>query len=87
MKRRELVRHLARFGCALADEGAKHSKCINLADPRRITTVSRHSEIAETLALSTNQKFLRVIEKSRDRAKREGTISAAELRRRLGLEK
>ena len=38
----------------------------------------------ETLALSSNRKFLRIIEKSRDRAKREGTISATEVRRRLG---
>ena len=47
MKRRELVRHLERFGCVLADEGAKHSKYVNLADPRRVTTVPRHTEIAD----------------------------------------
>ena len=35
MKRRELIRHLERFGCALLDEGAKHSRYINRADPRR----------------------------------------------------
>ena len=38
----------------------------------------------ETLALSSNRKFLRIIEKSRDRAKREGTISASELHRLSG---
>jgi antitoxin (DNA-binding transcriptional repressor) of toxin-antitoxin stability system len=41
----------------------------------------------ETLALSTNRKFLKIIERSRSRVKKEGTISAAELRRRLGLMK
>lgn len=41
----------------------------------------------ETLALSTHRKFLKIIERSRARAKREGTISAAALRRRLGLMK
>ena len=38
MKRRELIRHLERFGCVLLREGAKHSRYVNLADPRRIGT-------------------------------------------------
>ena len=50
MKRRELIRHLERFDCVLAEEGAKHSKYVNLADPRRVTTVPRHTEIADLLA-------------------------------------
>ena len=41
----------------------------------------------ETLALSTNRKFLKIIARSRARVKRAGAISASELRRRLGLEK
>jgi mRNA interferase HicA len=41
---------LERFGCTLIDEGAKHSKYVNLADPRRVTTVPRHTEIADLLA-------------------------------------
>jgi prevent-host-death family protein len=41
----------------------------------------------ETVALSTNRKFLKIINRSRSRAKKEGTISASELRHRLGLEK
>jgi hypothetical protein len=41
----------------------------------------------ETVALSTNRKFLKIIERSRVRAKKEGAISAADLRRRLGLRK
>jgi len=42
---------------------------------------------AETVSLSTNRKFLSIIERSRSRAKKEGTISPQELRRRLGLKK
>jgi prevent-host-death family protein len=41
----------------------------------------------ETLALSTNRKFLKIIERSRARVKKEGAISASELRRRLDLGK
>jgi hypothetical protein len=40
----------------------------------------------ETLALSTNRKFLKIIDRSRARVKREGGISAGKLRRHLGLE-
>jgi len=50
VKRRELIRHLERFNCVLAEEGAKHSKYVNLADPRRVTTVPRYTEIANLLA-------------------------------------
>ena len=41
----------------------------------------------ETIALSTSRKFVNIIKRSRTRVKKEGTISASELRRRLGLEK
>jgi antitoxin (DNA-binding transcriptional repressor) of toxin-antitoxin stability system len=41
----------------------------------------------ETIALSTNRKFMTIIDRSRARVKKEGGISAKELRRRLGLEK
>lgn len=50
MKRRALIRHMERHGCALLHEGAKHSRYINLADPRRTSTVPRHTEIADLLA-------------------------------------
>ena len=39
----------------------------------------------ETIALSTNRKFLKIIKRSRARLKKEGSISASELRQRLGL--
>jgi mRNA interferase HicA len=50
MKRRELIRHLERFGCVLVREGAKHSRYVNLANPRRTSTVPRHTEIDDLLA-------------------------------------
>ena len=42
---------------------------------------------AETIALSTNDRFLPLIERSRARHKAEGGLSAAEMRKRLGLMK
>jgi len=39
----------------------------------------------ETISLSTNPKFLAIIERSRRRAKTEGVISHEEIRRRFGL--
>jgi len=39
----------------------------------------------ETISLSTNPKFLAIIERSRARQEAEGGISSAEMRRRLGL--
>ena len=39
----------------------------------------------ETVTLSTNPKFLALIEHSRARQRAEGGISSAEMRRRLGL--
>ena len=39
----------------------------------------------ETVSLSTNRKFLAIIERSRSRIKKEGGISAKEIRRRLKL--
>jgi hypothetical protein len=39
----------------------------------------------ESLSLSTNPDFLDIIEKSRRRHEREGGISSAEMRRRLGV--
>jgi PHD/YefM family antitoxin component YafN of YafNO toxin-antitoxin module len=41
----------------------------------------------ETLALGTNRKFLKIIKRSKARVKKEGAVPAAELRRRLGLDR
>ncbi len=51
MKRRELIRHLEHCGCRLLREGAKHSRYVNLADPTRTSTIPRHTEIADLLAI------------------------------------
>ncbi|MGL5083794.1 MAG: type II toxin-antitoxin system Phd/YefM family antitoxin [Microcoleaceae cyanobacterium] len=39
----------------------------------------------ETISLSTNSKFIELIERSRATRRSEGGISSAEMRRRLGL--
>ncbi len=39
----------------------------------------------ETVSLSTNPKFMRIIERSRERQQKEGSISGSEMRRRLGI--
>src|SRR6266478_5544603 len=39
----------------------------------------------ETVSLSSNPRFLKLIERSRSRMSQEGGISSAEVRRRLGL--
>jgi len=39
----------------------------------------------ETVSLSTNPKFIELIQRSRVRQAREGGISSAEMRRRLGI--
>ncbi len=39
----------------------------------------------ETVSLSTNRKFLAIIERSRSRLRKEGGISAKEMRRRLRI--
>jgi len=39
----------------------------------------------ETISLSTNPEFIKIIQRSRERQKREGGISSEEMRRRLGV--
>lgn len=39
----------------------------------------------ETISLSTNPKFLRIIERSRKRQREEGSISSDQMRRRRGI--
>jgi mRNA interferase HicA len=50
VKRRDLIRHIERFGCVLLKEGARHSRYVNLADRARQATVPRHREIDDFLA-------------------------------------
>jgi len=49
MKRRDLIGHHCRDGCALDREGGKHTIYRNLAN-RRCAAVARHREIKETVA-------------------------------------
>jgi len=42
---------------------------------------------SEVSALSRNRSFMAYLERARERAKAEGTLSLAEVRRRLGCEK
>ena len=51
MKGRALLQHLTRHGCALLREGARHSVDWNPANGNA-TTVPRHTEIADRLAMS-----------------------------------
>ncbi|HNT86404.1 MAG TPA: hypothetical protein PKL84_00940 [Candidatus Hydrogenedentes bacterium] len=46
--------------------------------------VPLHDADMETIALSTDPTFIRLIEHSRERRNKEGGISAAEMRRRPG---
>lgn len=39
----------------------------------------------ETVSLSSNPKFIEMIERSRARRRKEGSISSTEMRRKLGL--
>lgn len=49
MKRRDLLRHLAKHGCALLREGGRHSWWKNEKLSKR-SSVPRHSEINNHLA-------------------------------------
>ncbi len=49
--------------------------------------VSIENADLETVSLSTNQKFLKLIERSRTRQRAEGAISSDEMRRKLGVKK
>jgi hypothetical protein len=40
----------------------------------------------ETVTLSTSRKFLKIIERSRRRRKKEGGLSSKQVRQRLGIE-
>jgi predicted RNA binding protein YcfA (HicA-like mRNA interferase family) len=48
MKRRDVIRHLERHGCALVREGHSHSIFENSANGRR-APVPRHREIPDPL--------------------------------------
>ena len=49
--------------------------------------VSIENADLETISLSTNRKFLALIERSRARQRTEGGISSKEMRQRLGMKR
>jgi predicted RNA binding protein YcfA (HicA-like mRNA interferase family) len=49
MKRRDLIRHLERHGCALLREGGKHTIYVN-REVRKTSSVPRHREVNDYLA-------------------------------------
>ena len=49
MKRRDLLRHLARHGCAFLREGGNHTVYMN-PTARTASTIPRHNDINQGLA-------------------------------------
>ncbi len=49
MKRRDLIRHLEKYGCEFLREGANHTVYVNRIE-KNVTTIPRHREIDENLA-------------------------------------
>ncbi len=49
MKRRHLLRHLARHGCTFLREGGNHTVYVNRT-AQKVSTIPRHSDINEDLA-------------------------------------
>ncbi|MHA1278584.1 MAG: type II toxin-antitoxin system HicA family toxin [Candidatus Helarchaeota archaeon] len=50
MKRRKLLKHLKEHGCEFLREGKKHTVYLN-PENQRISTVPRHSEVVDKLAM------------------------------------
>jgi prevent-host-death family protein len=65
----------------------KHPVILTVKGKPVAALVSIENADAETVTLSTNPRFLAVIERSRARHRAEGGISSAEMRRRLGLKR
>lgn len=64
---------------------AKHGPVVVTTNGRPVAAVvSIKNADLETIALSTDPKFLALIERSRRRQARHGGISSTEIRRRLG---
>jgi mRNA interferase HicA len=48
MKRRDLIQHLQRCGCAFLREGSRHTIYYR-PDKRKVSAVPRHNEVREPL--------------------------------------
>ena len=49
MKRKDLIRHLARNGCEFLREGTNHTVYANKSE-KKVSTIPRHREIDDNLA-------------------------------------
>ena len=70
---------------SLADFAAESEKAVVVTSDGKSVAALTPIEDAdmETISLSTNPKFLRIIERSRKRQRKEGGISSGEMRKRL----
>ncbi len=84
MKTVELVQATAPLA-EYAREVSKETVIITSGGKPMAALVPIENADSETVMLSTNPKFLALIDRSRVRQKAEGGISGAEMRRRLGL--
>ncbi len=73
------------IGTLADDTRAVQSEPLVITDPGTPTAVvlPLPNTDQETITLSTNPEFIAMIERSRARAREEGGLSAAEMRRRL----
>ena len=81
---------MAKAKSPLADyaHDVRNEPLILTVDGRPVAAlVSIENADLETVALSTNPKFLALIKHARTRQKAEGGITSAQMRRRLGLGK
>ncbi len=70
----EYIRETSKGAIVVTKRGKPLAALIDVSDADR-----------ETVSLSTNPRFLAILERSRARMEREGGISSDEMRRRLGL--
>ena len=81
---------MAKATASLADyarEVSKEPVIVTVKGRPTAALVSIDNADLETISLSTNPEFIKLIERSRARQKAEGGISSAEMRRQLGLKK
>jgi len=49
MKRKDLIRHIEKYGCKFLREGRKHTVYVNLRE-KKVSTIPRHREIDENIS-------------------------------------
>jgi len=72
---------------SILDQAAESEEAVVVASDGKPVAALMPIEDAdmETISLSTNPKFLRIIERSRKRQQKGGGISSEEMRKRLGI--